>query len=121
MGMLDTSLLWMNNAAYNATPTPLDLGTAFNPGAGVKLKGFIKCSGKDMTGTTALVIKTGTTTGGATGTTLATIAMTHAQANAGFNFELPTTGLLRWVTFSLTGVGAGTGIYAGLEPVNQTA
>lgn len=120
MGMLDSSLLFLNAGAYNAAPAVLDMGSSFNPGAGNKLKGFVKCASKDMAGTTALVIKTGDTSGTAT-TTVDTIAMTHTQANAGFNFELPVTGLQRYVTISFTGVIAGTSITAGLEPVNQTA
>lgn len=120
MGMLDKSLLWLDNAAYNATPVVLNLGTAFNPGGEKKLKGFVKCSGKNMAGTTALVIKTGTTSGTAS-TTIATIPMTHTQANKGFNFELPITDLKQYVDIAFTGASAGTGIYAGLEPVNQTA
>jgi len=120
MGMLDSALLFCNSMAHGGTPAVLNLGTAFNPGGGNKLKGFVKCSGKDMAGTTALVVKTGTTSVTAS-TTVATIPMTHTQANAGFNFELPITDLKQYVTISFTGISAGTGIYAGLEPVNQTA
>jgi hypothetical protein len=116
MGMLDKSLLWLNSEAYNATPAPIDLGEAVNPGGGKSIDAFIVCAAKDMAGTTALVIKGGTTSAGATGTTLATLVVTHTQINAGFNFRLPHTGLLRFVTISLTNVSAGTKITAGLHP-----
>ena len=115
MGMLDKKLLWLYAAAYNATPTPIDLGVASHAGDGAQLRGRISCGGGDMTGTTALVIKTGTTSAGATGTTIATLPMTHTQANAGFNFNIPMDNLLQWVTISLTGVTAGTLITAGLS------
>ena len=119
MGFLDKELLFLDGEAYNATPAVLDIGYAFQPGSGAQLRGRISCAGEDAAGATHLVITTGATSG--LGTTIATLPMTHTQMNAGFNFNIPITGLLQFVTISLTGASAGTGITAGLALDVQTA
>lgn len=119
MGFLDKELLFLDAAAYTATPEVLDIGYAFQPGSGAQLRGRISCAGGDAAGTTALVITTGATSG--LGTTVATLPMTHTQMNDGFNFNIPITGLLRYVGMSLTDISAGTGITAGLALDVQTA
>jgi hypothetical protein len=119
--MLDKTLLFLDNAAYNATPSVVDLGTSFNPGAENPVEGFISCPAGDCAGVTALVIKTGTTFGGAS-TTVSTIVMTAAQINTGNRkFTLPSDGLQRFVTISLTGASAGTTLTSGLGLDNQSA
>lgn len=121
MGFLDKEMLFLDDADHDDTPAVLDIGYAFNPGSGAQLRGFISCADGDAAGTTALVIKTGATSATAADTTVATLAMTHTQMNAGFNFNIPITGLLRYVTMSLTSISAGGGITAGLVLDVQTA
>jgi len=120
--MLDKSLLFLDNEAYNATPKVIDMGTSFNPGHGTRLQGFISSGPGDVAGLTALVIKTGATSGAAT-TTVDTIVMTHTQVNTGSGrkFSIPTDGLQQFVTITLTGASAGTGITAGLALDVQSA
>jgi hypothetical protein len=119
MGFQDKELLFLDDEDYDASPAVIDIGYAFQPGSGYQLRGRVSCAGGDAAGTTALVITTGATSG--LGTTVATLPMTHTQMNAGFNFNLPITGLLRYIGISLTGASAGTGITAGLALDVQTA
>jgi len=117
MGMLDKALNLCSAMAYNGTPAIVDLGIA-NPGPGYQIKGRLQMA--DAEGMSALVIKTGATSGTAT-TTLATIPCTFTQANAGFNFTLPPAGLLQFVTVSFTGLSAGTVTDCSLMLDHQTA
>jgi hypothetical protein len=118
--MIDKSLLFLDAAAYNATPAVIDLGTTFNPGENFPLEGFISCPAGDCAGVTALVIKTGSTTSPTTD--VATIVMTAAQINTGNRrFTMPSAGMLRYCTISLTGASAGTTLTCGLVLDNQSA
>lgn len=119
--MIDKALLFLDNAAYNATPAVIDLGTVTNPGGSdFPLEGFISCPAGDAAGVTALVIKTGSTTSPTT--TVATIVLTAAQMNTGNRkFTMPSDGMLRYCTIALTGASAGTTITCGLVLDNQSA
>ena len=119
MGFLDKELLFLDDADYDDTPAVLDIGYAFQPGSGAQLRGRISCGGGDAAGATHLVITTGATSG--LGTTIATLPMTHTQMNAGFNFNIPITGVLRYLGMSITSISAGTEITAGLALDVQTA
>lgn len=118
MGMIDKALQFCDNMAFGGTPAVVNLGDDFNPGAGVTLKGRLQGSG--VTGMTALVINTGATSGTAT-TVVDTLACTAAQANAGFNFNLPITGMQQYVTVAFTGITAGTILDCSLNLNVQTA
>lgn len=117
MGMIDNELVFCSAMAYNGTPEVIDLGLTFKPGVGRDIIGRLKTTG--ATGMTDLVILTGTTSSPAT--TIATLACTHTQANAGFNFRLPVDLLSRYVTVSFTSLGAGTVTYCGLGLDQQSA
>lgn len=113
MGMLDKTMLWMNDVAYNATPAVIDLGGAgYFEGRGVPLQGFIQCAAGDAADVVAVVVKTGSTT--SPSTTVATIVTTAAKVNAGFRFSIPPESMLRYSTISLTSISAGTHITAGM-------
>jgi len=116
MGMIDKQLNLCSAMAYNGTPAVIDLGAA-NLGPGAQIKGRLQ--GSEVTGMTALVILTGSTSSPAT--TIATIPCTHTQANAGFNFTLPPQGLLRYMTVSFTSISAGTITDCSLMLDHQTA
>jgi hypothetical protein len=119
--ILDKQLLFMDNGAFGDTPAVLNLGNTFRPeGAIGDIKGRVVCAAGDAAGTTALVLKTGTTAGGAS-TTIATYPMTHTQMNKGFNFVVPPDNLKQYLTIAFTGISAGTKITAGLVLDTQTA
>lgn len=115
--LMDKQAMFLDDAAYNATPGVLDLG-AVRP-RGKQVKCFIHCSEGDMAGMTLLTVLDGATSSPATA--YKSYTLTAATLNTGepFFFTLDAD-IARYCTIALTSASAGTGITAGVVMDEQS-
>lgn len=120
--LLDKNTLMADDLAYNGTVTVLDLRAA-GAGRGEPVRCFFQ--GHSLTeaiggNITGFKIQTGATSSPATD--LLTITATMAQLNAGVQFLLPQTLLLRYIKPVFTGTGPNGGTFScGVVLDTQTA
>jgi hypothetical protein len=101
--ILDKNQMYMDSAAYDATPAVIDHGVT-SPGKGGRIR--VSASGVSVAGLTAIVLKDGTTSSPAT--VRLTLITTAAALNAGaVVFDFPNN-VQRYTTVALTDASAGT-------------
>jgi len=102
--ILDYESMFLDEAAFDATPAVLDLG-CIRPGPGRPLKVF--ASGVGVTDMTAIAVTDGATVGAATDALLTVPASATEMNEGGVTFTLPSE-TKEFVTIALTGITAGT-------------
>ena len=112
---------FMDAAAYNATPTVVDLGPEFDAGRGHPMKISVNCGGGDMAGLTAIEVHCDDSNPPTT--VVQTVAAAPADVNGKvFSFYITPDQKFkgRYMDIALTGASAGTMITAGIVHDAQT-